>query len=177
MNNEVSKIFSSIVEIFDNPESYSEETVLSRYKAAKEFAMNYNAVNDSLKNDIQRLNVMLKEFSKDMGIGINGVRSHPLLSQYINRLEEILDMEYVDDINELQEEVNLMNQEIYELIDFESMNSDGIPYYLQKKLDLYNRLSKQVAEENDFFDSEAELDMMFPNREHDDDDDFDINDY
>lgn len=78
----------------------------------------------------------------------------------IDHLEEKIDnlevWEYQDEVYELEEKVNLLLQECFE-----------------KEFDYINKLAKRIArikKANDFYDPEAELDRMFPNRY---DDDFD----
>lgn len=73
------------------------------------------------------------------------------------------------DINDLEEKVYNLEEEITNEIHFSNPNE-------QKPLrDLLTQLNR-IKKENDFYDAEAELDMMFPNR-HDDDFDEDSMSY
>lgn len=76
-------------------------------------------------------------------------------------LEEL--QEQVDEIDqsELEERVYKLEDEITACI--ETCHESEYPFFKN----LLNRINS-IKKENDFYDEEAELDMMFPNR-HDDD--------
>ena len=62
-----------------------------------------------------------------------------------------------------------MKEEMSFLSETALVNREGyIPYYPEERVNLFEKLVKQVSAEYDFYDPEAEMDMMFPNR-HDDD--------
>ena len=94
------------------------------------------------------------------------------MSDYLKKskayLEEALENNLFDqedfDINDFQDEV--WNLEI-ELSDYPISNQEE-----ERLVSDLKRLVLQVKEEYDFFDEEAELNMMFPNRDDDDDLDF-----
>lgn len=74
-----------------------------------------------------------------------------------------------DEYNELEEEVYEIEREISEYIGVSRDSQASQLQRLQKKV-------TQIKRDNDFYDQEAELDMMFPNR-HDDDFDEDSMSY
>ena len=98
------------------------------------------------------------------------VYTHPQLEGYIHRLQELVDNNAeIDDIDDLQEEIDGMKEEMSFLSETALVNREGyIPYYTEERVNLFEKLVKQVSAEYDFYDPEAEMDMMFPNR-HDDD--------
>jgi predicted nuclease with TOPRIM domain len=67
------------------------------------------------------------------------------------------------DINKLEEKVYKLEEEIFEEIQFCSPHEEKTFQNLLKKI-------KKLKKENDFYDEDAELDRMFPNRN---DEDFD----
>lgn len=76
------------------------------------------------------------------------------------KLEEIeLLSESTEFVENFEEMVYEFEEELQEELEIHDYNTKLVS--LQKKL-------KRIKEENDFYDEEAELDMMFPNR-HDDD--------
>ena len=96
------------------------------------------------------------------------------LTQRIEHIKNQFDEYDIEDIgsNEyesLETEVYEIEREIADYID----NADGLQY---EKLQKLQKKIVRIKKENDFYDEDAELDMMFPNR-HDDDFDEDSMSY
>lgn len=86
-------------------------------------------------------------------------------------------------LNELNEQIDDIDININELEDIVYQLEEDVNHAMrccnQNEIDSYNKLLKEIKKiknENDFYDADAELDRMFPNR-HDDDFDEDAISY
>jgi hypothetical protein len=86
------------------------------------------------------------------------------VKQFKTRFEEISIIEIDEiDMNELEGKISNLEEDINNEIESGPLNNKAKLQALLNDIDLYKR-------ENDFYDAEAELDNMFPNRN---DEDFD----
>lgn len=91
------------------------------------------------------------------------------LQDFRERLKKIEDEIDEMDVNELEERVYILEEDISNELEMTD------PDEAQPFLSLLKKI-KHIKKENDFYDQEAELDRMFPNR-HDDDFDEDSMSY
>ena len=146
---------------------------INMYKEALDFSVSFVPNNENDEKDLKRLKDLLRDIRIEFGIYEGGVKTHPQLEGYIHRLQELVDNHPdVDDIDAIQEEVAEMEEDMSFLPEMALMNQEGyIPHYTEERINLFEKLVRQVSAEYDFYDPEAEMDMMFPNRHDDDYDD------
>ena len=166
MASDIQKNINALCDIANTPPQASK--AINMYKEALDFNKSFVPNNENDEKDQKRLKDLLRDIRIELGIYEGGVETHPQLESYIHRLQELVDNPDVDDIDALQEEVAEMKEEMSFLSETALTNREGyIPYYTEERINLFEILVKQVSAEYDFYDPEAELDMMFPNR-HDD---------
>jgi len=178
MASDIQKNINALCDIANTPPQASK--AINVYKEALDFYESFVPNNENDEKDQKRLKDLLRDIRIELGIYEGGVKTHPQLESYIHRLQELVDNPDVDDIDALQEEVAEMKEEMSFLSETALTNREGyIPYYTEERINLFEILVKQVSAEYDFYDPEAELDMMFPNRHDDDydDDDFSLDDF
>lgn len=178
MASDIQKNINALCDIANNPPQASK--AINVYKEALDFYESFVPNNENDEKDQKRLKDLLRDIRIELGIYEGGVKTHPQLGSYIHRLQELVDNPDVDDIDALQEEVAEMKEEMSFLSETALTNREGyIPYYTEERINLFEKLVKQVSAEYDFYDPEAELDMMFPNRHDDDydDDEFSLDDF
>ena len=178
MTSDIQKNINALCDIANNPPQASK--AINVYKEALDFYESFVPNNENDEKDQKRLKDLLRDIRIELGIYEGGVKTHPQLESYIHRLQELVDNPDVDDIDALQEEVAEMKEEMSFLSETALTNREGyIPYYTEERINLFEKLVKQVSAEYDFYDPEAELDMMFPNRHDDDydDDEFSLDDF
>lgn len=179
MASDIQKNINALCDIANTPPQASK--AINVYKEALDFYESFVPNNENDEKDQKRLKDLLRDIRIELGIYEGGVITHPQLESYIHRLQELVDNHPdVDDIDALQEEVAEMKEEMSFLSETALINREGyIPYYTEERVNLFEILVKQVSAEYDFYDPEAELDMMFPNRHDDDydDDDFSLDDF
>lgn len=178
MASDIQKNINALCDIANTPPHASK--AINVYKEALDFNESFVPNNDNDEKDQKRLKDLLRDIRIELGIYEGGVKTHPQLESYIHRLQELVDNPDVDDIDALQEEVAEMKEEMSFLSETALTNREGyIPYYTEERINLFEILVKQVSAEYDFYDPEAELDMMFPNRHDDDydDDEFSLDDF
>lgn len=178
MASDIQKNINALCDIANTPPQASK--AINVYKEALDFYESFVPYNENDEKDQKRLKDLLRDIRIELGIYEGGVKTHPQLESYIHRLQELVDNPDVDDIDALQEEVAEMKEEMSFLSETALTNREGyIPYYTEERVNLFEILVKQVSAEYDFYDPEAELDMMFPNRHDDDydDDEFSLDDF
>lgn len=178
MASDIQKNINALCDIANTPPQASK--AINVYKEALDFYESFVPNNENDEKDQKRLKDLLRDIRIELGIYEGGVKTHPQLESYIHRLQELVDNPDVDDIDALQEEVAEMKEEMSFLSETALTNREGyIPYYTEERVNLFEILVKQVSAEYDFYDPEAELDMMFPNRHDDDydDDEFSLDDF
>lgn len=178
MASDIQKNINALCDIANTPPQASK--AINVYKEALDFYESFVPNNENDEKDQKRLKDLLRDIRIELGIYEGGVKTHPQLESYIHRLQELVDNPDVDDIDALQEEVAEMKEEMSFLSETALTNREGyIPYYTEERINLFEILVKQVSAEYDFYDPEAELDMMFPNRHDDDydDDEFSLDDF
>ena len=178
MASDIQKNINALCDIANTPPQASK--AINVYKEALDFYESFVPNNENDEKDQKRLKDLLRDIRIELGIYEGGVKTHPQLESYIHRLQELVDNPDVDDIDALQEEVAEMKEEMSFLSETTLINQKGyIPYYTEERINLFEILVKQVSAEYDFYDPEAELDMMFPNRHDDDydDDEFSLDDF
>lgn len=176
MASDIQKHINALCDIANKTPKASK--AINMYKEALDFNESFVPNNENDEKDQKRLKGLLRDIRIEFGIYDGGVKTHPQLEGYIHRLQELVDNHPdVDDIDALQEEVAEMKEEMSFLSETVLINREGyIPHYTEERINLFEKLVKQVSAEYDFYDPEAEMDMMFPNRHDDDydDDDFSI---
>ena len=85
------------------------------------------------------------------------------IKEFRERFDEIEEKVDETDVNELEEKVYKLEEDINEVVGSGMPNEENALRTLLNKIALFKK-------ENDFYDADAELDRMFPNRN---DDDFD----
>ena len=179
MASDIQKNINALCDIANNPPQASK--AINVYKEALDFYESFVPNNENDEKDQKRLKGLLRDIRIEFGIYDGGVKTHPQLEGYIHRLQELVDNHPdVDDIDALQEEVAEMKEEMSFLSETVLINREGyIPHYTEERINLFEKLVKQVSAEYDFYDPEAVLDMMFPNRHDDDyyDDEFSLDDF
>ena len=178
MASDIQKNINALCDIANTPPQASK--AINVYKEALDFYESFVPNNENDEKDQKRLKDLLRDIRIELGIYEGGVKTHPQLESYIHRLQELVDNPDVDDIDALRGGVAEMKEEMSFLSETALTNREGyIPYYTEERINLFEILVKQVSAEYDFYDPEAELDMMFPNRHDDDydDDDFSLDDF
>lgn len=168
MASEIQKHINALCDIANKTPKASK--AINMYKEALDFNESFVPNNENDEKDQKRLKDLLRDIRIEFCIYEGGVHTHPQLEGYIHRLQELVDNNAeIDDIDDLQEEIDGMKEEMSFLSETALVNREGyIPYYTEERVNLFEKLVKQVSAEYDFYDPEAEMDMMFPNR-HDDD--------
>lgn len=168
MASEIQKHINALCDIANKTPKASK--AINMYKEALDFNESFVPNNENDEKNQKRLKDLLRDIRIEFGIYEGGVHTHPQLEGYILRLQELVDNNAeIDDIDDLQEEIDGMKEEMSFLSETALVNREGyIPYYTEERVNLFEKLVKQVSAEYDFYDPEAEMDMMFPNR-HDDD--------
>lgn len=104
--------------------------------------------------------------------------NNEIYARYKNLLENAIDNDLLEqddfDVNDFQTEVCNIEREVAEAIEMNEAMGAGVDVSTSK-LKTIVQLIGQIKREYDFYDEDAELDMMFPDRHDDDFDDDSMN--